>query len=215
MSLSDLYIKGLRDRHSIKSESPVGVLGVLSVLPSLEGDNRTVSFIATTVGVDLDDEVVIPGGIDWSYFLANGQVFVDHRYDSEYNVGYLPEVEKIGNNRGAEMIPYMEGGRHVGWKMRVNFYNGLKCPRADDTLAKILQNRQGASIGFQPLDYGALTAEEAKIYKASSIVRRSRAVEVSITPLPCNVKCQSGKSFEADARKPLIITPERKPLVIG
>lgn len=212
MNQTDI-IKKMRDHHGLKAADSIGMLRVVCKLPTLEGDERTAAFVATTNSLDLDEEVVLPGGADWSYFLANKQIFVDHNYGSDFNVGQM---------RGDKMIPYIEGGQHIGWKIRAYFYNNLKCPRADDTLAKIMQGGQGMSIGFIPVESGPPTAEEAKIYpKAFSIVRKWRGLEVSVTPLPCNVRCQSEPMVDGKAmpivndRKPLVITPARKPLVIG
>ena len=181
----------LRQKFFVKSTEQVGFAGAAVVKASeqVTAEERVVEVIATTSDVDLDDQVVDPAGADWSYFNAAGQkkVFQDHWYDSEHNVGIARSIS-----------PYMEGGRQTGWKMRIHVYTGLKCPYADDIWEKIKQGGYGCSIGFIPKEVGDLTpAEKVRWPNADSIVRKWKALELSFTPLPCNVKCQN---VTADAK---------------
>ena len=182
-------IARMRNKFLVKGSQYVGMAGGNYLSSTVEKDepkDRVVEIIATTMAMDLDDEVVDPAGADWSYFNAAGQkkVFQDHWYDSEHNVGVARSVSA-----------YMEGGVQVGWKMRVHVYTGLKCPYADDLWAKIPQGGMGLSIGFVPIEISDLRPDEKKRWpNAERIIRRWKVLEVSFTPMPANVTCQTGST---------------------
>jgi len=178
-------IDRLRQKFFVKATESVGLAGVtiIKAEPQVTDTERVIEIVATTNHVDLDNEVVDPAGIDWSYFNAAGQkkVFVDHNYDTDHCVGVARSIS-----------PYMEGGRQTGWKMRIHVFAGKKNHLADDVWTMTQQGLMGASIGFIPSVIGTPDASEKKAYPgADTIVRKCRALELSFTALPCNVKCQA------------------------
>jgi hypothetical protein len=78
--------------------------------------------------------------------------------------------------------------------MVVHMIRGL--PMADAVLAIAEAGGMGWSIGFEAVESGKPTAEEAKAYtqgerKPRTVIRKWRWLETSATPFPCNVACQS------------------------
>jgi len=199
----------MRSKFFVKDTDPVGLRG-LSIAraetKAMEKD-RTVEIVATTIDTDLDEEVVLPSGIDWSYFNSFNQkkVFLDHYYSFDHCVGVARTVD-----------PWMENGSQTGWKMRVHVYTGLKCPYADDLCAKIDQGGFGLSIGFIPMEIGDPKPEELKMWPGCErVIRRAKALEVSFTGLPANMHCQtvSGVSTEKKVDPKRLLIP-RKQIVV-
>lgn len=137
-----------------------------------------ISTVATTDAVDLDDEVLVPGGADLSYLERNRKVFVDHWYDVPSCVGGLKTWKLSDDGKSMQ----------VDVRMLVDSPYPL-------TAAVVGMARQigiGTSVGFEPIDWGDPRPDELKLYpKAKSIVRKYRLLEISFTAMPCNVTCQS------------------------
>jgi len=175
----------MRRKFLVKDTEGTGFIGgyMVKAEAQVTDTERVLEFIATTNDVDLDEEVVDPAGGDWSYFDNANQkkMFIDHQYESEYCIGLVRAKSK-----------YMEGTAQIGWKMRAFIYPGLKTPHADDFWTRSLHGPMGISIGFISLEVTGLTPAEKKTYPgAQTIVRRWKAIEVSGTAIPCNVKCQT------------------------
>jgi len=165
----------------LSRDNPVGVRSVfpkaMEVVPNGNQPDEIVSF-ANTPGVDLDREVVVPeGGNVTDYFGKNRNLFVDHRYDTLSCVAKCRNLElKLGR----------------GWLCRGALIKNPENPMIQAVRALAVAGALGMSIGFEALDYGPPTAEEAKAYKgARSIVRSWRLLEISYTPMPMNVECQT------------------------
>lgn len=205
MNTQDLITK-MRGRHMVKADQSVGVCGFHCKEAVVSEDERDVEAIMTTADVDLDDEVVLPGGVDTSYFAAMSQrkVFIDHCYDMGSNVG----VARFIN-------PFPNAQNPIGLKARIHIYRGLKNPLCDDLLERIKQGGMGLSVGFVPVLVGAPTPEEKKMYPgAESIVRKWKMLEVSFTSLPCNVKCQTMMSGPIEPKR-IVIEREPRRIVLG
>lgn len=206
MNIHESHIEmlaAIRKRAHLKADAPVGVLGLTCKATAIEGDDRTVEFIATTNYVDLSDDVVIPSGADWTYFDLNKQVYADHWCDSEHNIGKLRSKEA-----------FIDGGL-AGWKCRIMFYKGLRHPHADDALARTVQGGQGMSIGFYPTEWGKPTPEEALAYPgAENIIRKYRVLEVSVTPMPCNVTCRSTLEQEVEKNAKDTKPPQPRRIIV-
>ncbi len=132
--------------------------------------------VATTDDLDLDGEVVLPDGADWSYFEKNRVVFLDHSYGSSQAVATLRNIKRQGN----------------GWVCRATLLNDPQNEnvRIVKTLAEA--GVLGMSIGFTVTDAGQPTPMEQKAYPgADYIIRKWNAVEVSYTAMPCNVACRT------------------------
>lgn len=159
-------------------KGPLGVVSSFAKSASVE-TNRDIVAVATTDDLDLEEEVVVPGGADLSYFQKNKKVFVDHTYDTMHAVGVLRRLTAWHGHGGAE-----------GWLARVNVPESEN-PLSSHVLALAAEGI-GMSIGFEAIDYGRPTADEQKAYPGvKSIVRRWKWIELSFTAMPCNVSCQT------------------------
>lgn len=181
---SDQYDR-LRRKFCIKDADAIGFAGaaIVKADPQVTATERVLEFIATTEDVDLDDEVVLASGADWSYFESVGcrSLYLDHHYNQENHVGVIRSI-----------APFVRASRQVGWKMRAHVFTGLKCPTADDVWTKSQQTNLGVSIGFIPLEVGTPDQNERKTWpKAESIIRRWKAIEVSVTGTPANQQART------------------------
>lgn len=197
---SALAIDSIRRRHRATykgiEDAKVGILGYKSVdmeVDSADG-NRDIVGICTTDDVDESEEVVLPEGMDLSYINSVKQMYADHQYGSESNIGTIRYVKLMANGRGL--------------KFRARIYDGLKHPLADDTLQKIKQAGQyGISIGFDSLDSGSPNEHEKKRFPgAKCIHRKTKLVEFSTTPMPCNAfaSCSSAGMLTGEKRFELV-----------
>ena len=184
-------IDRLRARHPSHKDAAVGVTCALTGKGKAAYEtpkNRSPEIVcyATTAAVDLADEVVIPGGVDLSYFMANRNLFVDHRYDAANVVGHCRSMTMTDE----------------GWVCRGQLL-GTDSPMERAVVAMAKAGTLAMSIAFVALDWGDPTPEERKAYPgASSIVRRSKALEVSYTALPMNVNCRMLAYYdESEAEK--------------
>jgi hypothetical protein len=174
-------IKDEAERRGHACKGPVGVVSTFSKEMRVDQPNRDVVAVATTDDLDLEEEVVVPGGADTTYFKNNRKVFVDHEYGLLNAVGVLRNLKKWRGTNGAD-----------GWLARVHVPESPDNPLASHVLALAAAEGIGMSIGFEAMDFGRPTTDESKRYPgAKSIVREWRWLELSFTALPCNVACQS------------------------
>lgn len=164
-----------------KTIGVIGSYGKNAKVDEGKGNNDIIA-IANTHDIDLDDEVVIPGGLDTTYFEANRQIFVDHEYGIGKAAGVLRSISKYPSTKD-----------HQAWKVRIALYDN-EMGRAVKEIAKA-SGQIGLSIGFFPTDIGPPTDDERLKYeqegkKLTSIVRAGHWFELSFTALPCNVSCQ-------------------------
>lgn len=191
----------IKSRHGLGKDAKVGVFGCFDTKAALDTDrgNNDVVAMATTDGLDLDEEIVLPEGGDLSYVTTNRKLFVDHCYEIEYAVASLRSITAV-----------KLGGKQRGWSIRSRLLQGdiHKAARIVESICQ--QDGIGLSIGFIAEDAGRPDANEAKAYPgATSIIRKWKMLEVSFTCLPCNVSCQgtmgtvdAGKSAELSERVP-------------
>lgn len=182
----------IREKNCLPQDAAVGVVATFGTKQWEEGD-RTLAVIATTDDIDLDTEVVVPGGADPSYFRKNAKIFLDHNYDFDSCVGVLRTV-----------TPYPTLSNLKGWKVR--FHVSAKGKYGDDILTLHREAGVGVSIGFQALEYGKPSAEEKALYGKggavpASVIRRWKWLELSVTAMPCNVSCQSMGGGSVDESK--------------
>lgn len=181
----------IRAKNMLSPDALVGVRG-MNVKADVQGDGRTLEFVATTDDIDSDMEVVVPSGADPSKFQRNGNVFVNHQYRVEDIVGKL-----------RSLTPFSRMGANTGWKMAVYMVRGNEI--ADGILAIAEAGGIGASIGFMARDRGRPTADEVKKYTQGSmvpesIVRKWEWFETSIVGIPCNINCQTQAMQVLDQR---------------
>lgn len=139
--------------------------------------------IINTGGIDLVDEVVVPRGIDWSYFKVYKSIYWNHDAGgSTLPVGKLRNLSlRTGPDRWA-----------ASWIWASNpFAQQVKVAVQEEVC-------NGTSIGFVPTDRGTLTEDERAMYgDAATICRSSIGLEFSVTPQPCLPDAMiGGKSME-------------------
>lgn len=176
-------VERIKSRHGLSADAKVGIIGCFDTKAAIDNDkgNNDIVAVASTDGLDLDEEVVLPEGADLSYITTNRKLFVDHCYDIEYAVASLRSVSAV-----------KAGGVQRGWSIRSRLLQGdiHKAARLVESI--IAQDGIGLSIGFLATDSGRPDANESKAYPgAGGIVRKWKMLEVSYTCLPCNVSCQT------------------------
>lgn len=142
--------------------------GTKGKAPDVDVSARTVSGIITTTTPDNDGEVVVPAGLDMSYFPKRVKtVYLCHDYD-----------KPIGKCRRMEM---KDGAL---WASTFITSTSL----GEDVLKMLDEGVIGGfSIGFATKAYGPPTDEEEDLYgEHHTIHRQGRLFEYSITPMPCN-----------------------------
>ncbi len=176
-------VERIKARHGLSADAKVGIFGCFDTKAAMDTErgNNDVVAMASTDGIDLDEEVVLPEGGDLSYVTTNRKLFVDHCYDIEYAVASLRSITAVKS-----------GGKQRGWSIRSRLLQGdiHKAARIVESICQ--QDGIGMSIGFIADDAGRPDATEAKAYPgAKSIVRKWKMLEISFTCLPCNVSCQT------------------------
>jgi hypothetical protein len=179
----------LKGHPGIDDDARVGVVssfgkGAQIIVKSDDNRARHLEVIANTDDIDLDNEVVIPGGANTAYFQRNKQIFADHVYDLGNVVGVLRHLYK-----------YPSDTDHKAWRVKMHLHDN---PLGNAAMRIVEETGQiGVSIGFVAKDYGAPTEDERKRFKSAdgstphSVVREWDWFELSVTALPCNVACQS------------------------
>jgi len=157
-------IAKIRARAVIDEEQPIGI--VSSFCKATEVDtangNRDIVSIVNTLDVDGDDEIVVPAGADWEYLLKNRQVFVDHRYQAEFNVGHVRKLD-----------PWPNLHDHRAWRARTGIYNKPGNKLGDDLLVVARECGIGASVGFLATDYGPPPTRTQGVREADATLGRS------------------------------------------
>lgn len=166
-----------------RDESAVGVVAPALVRSRVE--DRDIVGLATTDDVDCVGDVVVPSGADLGYFVKNKAVFADHRYDISSWVG---TVRHLAEWPGPGVL-------QRGWSIRVAIKRSPS-PLVEDILTAAREIGVSFSIGFEPVEWGRPTAEEAKRWPgAENIIRRWNWRETSITAMPCNVSCRGAAVY--------------------
>ncbi len=183
-------VESIKSRHNLK-DADIGVIGGISTKTFVDVEKRLIRATAMTSFVDLDNEVVVPSGIDWSYLDINKKILVDHKNDMDHLVGH------IMNRKATTRI--VNGQLEIAdWQILVHVLPLTKNKYCDDILIIAEQAGVGMSIGFQILEKGRPTTDEILKYNKgipfNTIVRRCKLLEVSFVALPCNVEAQSANN---------------------
>lgn len=166
----------------VSTDNPIGIKaglwggGTKTGVKQATGGPLEVVCYANTAAVDLEREVVVPSGLDVrSYLTMNKNLFVDHRYDV---------LSAVAVCRSMTLDP-------SGWLCRGVFHEDMSNPYVKACVALAKAGTLAMSVGFEALDWGAPTVEEAKAYPGvESVVRKARVLEVSYTAMPMNVTCR-------------------------
>lgn len=147
--------------------------------------------IATTGSLDQDEEVVVPGGGDWSLLTDPKS-----RYKSLYTDHYYGTSNVVATVRWVKRATFPDG-----WQIRARFMPDDYGEHVKQTRMLAERGALGLSIGFQALDRGAPDAsEKAKYPGARSVVRKWKVFEVSTTPMPCNLDCGASMLWVDDGK---------------
>lgn len=167
-------------------DGAVGVRSTVQPMVRVKDGATGVDYYGTanTLDVDLEEEVVVPGGADLGYIGKNRMMFADHKY------GISDAVGKI-----RAFIPVLTGDLQTAWKVRFHLTDATEAGRTAKALIDDLGSI-GLSVGFIPIDRGPATADERERYgkggkQPRNIVREWYWFELSPTCLPCNKVCHS------------------------
>jgi len=183
-------IERLRKKWGIGKERRVGLIGLPSMFcKAADAKNpRDIVVTANTDDIDLDEEVVIPGGADTRHYRANKANFLDHKYDFPHHVGFMRSLRMADDGRS--------------WVNRSQIFDNLKSPLADDLIVVASASGIGSSIGYEELEGSPPTEKDpARYQKAAWITRKWSMIELSFTAMPCNVACHGGSESDTDAEK--------------
>jgi len=182
MSIASDRIDRIRKR--LGQDAKIGLIGISRSKTRIEEKNngdRNIVSIATTDGVDCEEEVIVPSGIDWGYYNTNRANFMDHRYETSYHVGSMRSIrlESLGSVSG--------------WVNRSMVFRGMRSPHADDLWTIATSVGIGCSIGYHDAEYREMERGDPEHYaEAKSIVGWCKGLELSYTAFPCNAGCRSG-----------------------
>lgn len=166
------HLETLRKRFKIADSEKVGSLESIPA-DSVNTETREITCIATASQLDLDDEVILAEGGDFSYIRAVKSVFKDHKYDIEDFVGRIRRID-----------PIREGSEIVAWKIR---FHCTRNALGDEILRQAAEDGIFVSIGFKHLAWGPPTPEQQKRWpNAVNIIDRWLMLELSVTHIPAN-----------------------------
>ena len=147
-------------------------------IEALEDGSRSDVSTITTDGVDRDNEVILPKGIDLTDYRSNPIVCFAHRYDT------LPvgKCLSITDAPGGLVARTKYGNRPQSWP-------GEWLP---DAILSLMQEGicRGKSIGFIPTSMrsptGAEIARRPELKDVSRVIDGATLIEYSVVPIPCN-----------------------------
>lgn len=182
--------RGVADKNRMPGFKAWSAIGSNRKFAKDARSGDVISATATCDRLDLDREILLPGGADTSYIDANKTVFVDHCYDWASIVG---SVKRLARSLAA-------------WEFEARMLANSGSPAVKLITACAEQFGVGVSVGFDPVEYGDPTAEELRRYPgAECIIRKYRLLEISFTGMPCNVSCRSDEVWVDDS----LVTPAK------
>jgi HK97 family phage prohead protease len=167
-----INIDAIKAHHgAVAKDGEVRIKAATIKTPTIDRDQRLVKGLVSVAVPDLDNEVVVPSGLDTSYFPEKVKaVYFSHNY-GELPVGTCRAMSVKDSGRSLYAATYILPGA-----------------RGDDLLTAMEHEAiNGFSVGFMPVEYGPPTPEETKAYGLHDcIVRKGLLLEYSVTPMPCN-----------------------------
>jgi len=188
----------------------VAVLGTLLKDATLDDSpgNMDVEGVVTTARVDMDQEIIRPDGLDWSYFDRRKTVYVDHEYEMESAIGSMRWVK-----------PELLNGKIIGHRMRMALFTS---PNSKAAMLVRDWLKQFGTIGFSigmAVDETDRPSDEEKAANrnVSNAITKARVIEVSATLMPANIDCegrlvspgQTNEVIQRMARVRLSMLPKR------
>jgi len=199
------WISRIAAQHKM-AEADLGVKSTSLESVNVDVSQRLVAGICSTDSLDLDNEIVVPSGVDTSYFPNKSKaVYFNHEYDE------LP----VGTCR--KFVP-IDGGKSIFCQTFIR-----RGPVGDDLLMAIQDGAVGGhSVGYKVLSVTPPKQDDPACYKkASAVVRNWLALEYSIVSMPCNPDALvSLVSKGVIRRKSAVLfglddTPERRYFPVG
>lgn len=172
--------KKIQNHHNLEDTPKVVFMSGVMKNKSVDIDeNAEFSGIATKQVIDLEGEIVLADGLDWSYALDMKAMYLKHDYDED-PVAKLLSVKKTSD----------------GWFFRGVFLKSHEEARKTHRIASEL-GQFGVSVGFIPMDSGRPTQEEkAKYGPCDVITRRAKVLELSVAWMPANPRSIANMSQE-------------------
>jgi len=136
----------------------------------IDRTERLVSGVVCTDSTDMDNEIVLPGGFDMSYFPAQVKaVYLNHDY-KQLPVATCRKLMLDASGTRLYCQTFVRRGA-VG----------------DDLLMAIEDGAvNGFSVGFKALEYGPPNQTEKAYHGADCVVRKAKLLEYSIVSMPAN-----------------------------
>lgn len=148
-------------------------------------DGRVITGVIASSCTDLDGEVIVPGGLDTSYFPKRVKsVYWNHDYD-RVPVGTCAKLY------------YNDAGQLVSQTHIINTGFG------DEILTAIREGAiNGLSIGASVIEQGPPTHEESVKWKGCrNVIRKAKMLEYSVVPMPANPDALMGLVSKGLIRK--------------
>ena len=146
--------------------------------PTIDMENRLVRGLVSTESQDLDGEVVLQNGFDFSFFDKRVQsVYLDHIYTSGPGSDRVAPVAVCRNLKQTR-----EGLLALTYIRDTTLGDDILSAMQDGALG-------GFSIGFKAHDVGPATDEEQdrlKVGAGTTVIRQSQLLEYSLTAMPAN-----------------------------
>jgi len=156
---------------------PEGVVfkpkGMILKEPKVNHEARMVSGIITTTDPDMENEVVVTSGLDYSYLDKFKTVYLGHDYEKP--IGSMRRIKKVPDTRNPTGL----------WASTYITSTAL----GEDVLTMIDEDvMRGFSIGFASKAYGDPTEAEKDLHGDHSLIHREGFMfEYSGTCMPCNM----------------------------
>jgi len=155
-------------------------------------DKQEFTAIISTSDVDLDDEVMLPDGLNMKEFKKNPIILFNHNKDLP--IGKALSIRKSGNG----MIAKAKLGENID--------------RINDIWKLVKQGiLKGISVGFIANEIRIPTPQDIKLFgkKVKRVISKWTLLEVSVVSVPANQNAliQSCKSLNID---PKVIIPDYK-----
>lgn len=175
------------DADEIKSRTMV--FGTSPAAASLSiksaGGTEEVEGIATTDDVDMDGEVILQDGIDWSLMEGRGAyktLYVDHMWSAATAIAKFRFAKRVS----------MPGGK-TATIIRAAFLPDEYSEHVRQVKQLVRSGMCGLSITtlYAKKDYRPPAKENERYQGARGIITKSRVVEVSFTSMPVNVACST------------------------
>lgn len=166
----DFALEQISQRHLDEPTDNLHVKRAVLNGTAVDMESRTVKGTIAVAQADLDNEVVLPN-FDRSYFPDRVKtVYFGHQYDA-MPIGKCVSMAQRGDSLFA-----------------TTYITKAPSGIGDDVLVMMDEGViNGFSIGFIPIQFGPPTEAEVKAYgEVDTVVRYSKLLEYSITPMPCN-----------------------------